>query len=347
MSTKEKVLKILLENKGKSISGEKLAQICDVSRTAIWKAINSLREQNCLIEGTTNGGYVLNSKPDIFSKQNIQSELEKNYLEFSDSHIECFNEIDSTNSYAKRILTECGNLRDSKGNLTEAGKKYHNSIFVAETQTNGKGRLGRNFISPKRTGIYFSIIYAPKGGITQPSKLTAFSAIAVCRTIKKLYNIDAKIKWINDIYINNKKICGILTEGFTNFETGIIESAIIGIGINIENSSEAFKNLENVGFILDSQERENFPTRCELTANVVGETLKVFEENSENLIQEYKNLSCTIGQTVKVHPIINDDSSAYFAKAIDIDNDAALVVQLEDGRIKSLNSGEVTLHNSN
>lgn len=347
MSTKEKVLEILTENIGKSISGEKLAQICDVSRTAIWKAINSLREQNCLIEGTTNGGYVLRSKPDIFSKENIQSELEKKYPEFSNSHIECFQEIDSTNSYAKRILTECGNLRDFSGNLTEAGKKYHNSIFVAESQTHGKGRLGRSFISPKKTGIYFSIVYAPKGGITKPSKLTAFSAIAVCRTIKKLYNINSQIKWINDVYINGKKICGILTEGFTNFETGIIESAIVGIGINIENSEKAFKNLENVGFIFNSQKKENHPTRCELCANVVGETLKIFEENPENLIQEYKNLSCTIGQTVKVHPIINDDSSAYFAKAIDIDNDAALVVQLEDGKIKSLNSGEVTLHNSN
>lgn len=354
MTTKEKVLEILTQNKEKSISGEKLAEICGVSRAAIWKAINSLREQNCQIEGTTNGGYSLHGSADIFSKEILQNELEKSYPQFSNSHIECFKEIDSTNSYAKKVLIECGNLQNSEGIFTEAWKKYHNSIFVAEKQTAGRGRLGRTFVSPAKTGIYLSVIYAPKSGILEPSKITAFSAVAVCHVIEKLYDVKPKIKWINDIYIDGKKICGILTEGFTNFETGIIESAIIGIGINIFDNPEVFNANKIIGSIIGNknsneknQNKKSIPTRCCLAANVAGETLKILEENQENLIEEYKNLSCTIGQTVEVHPIISDDKSSYIAKAIDIDKNAALIVQLKNGTIKALNSGEVTLHHSN
>lgn len=355
MTTKEKVLEILSQNKEKSISGEKLAKTCNVSRAAIWKAINSLREQNCQIEGTTNGGYILHGNADIFSKEIFQKELEKSYPQFLKSHIECFKEIDSTNSYAKKVLIECGNLQNSEGIFSESWKKYHNSIFVAEKQTAGRGRLGRTFVSPAKTGIYLSVIYAPKRGILEPAKITAFSAVAVCRVIEKLYDVKPKIKWINDIYIDGKKICGILTEGFTNFETGIIESAIIGIGINIFDNPEIFDANKIAGSIIGNknsskknfQNKKSIPTRCCLAANVAGEILKILEENQENLIEIYKNLSCTIGQTVKVHPIIGDDKSSYIAKAIDIDKNAALIVQLKDGTTKALNSGEVTFHHSN
>lgn len=342
MATKDKVLEILSQNKGSPVSGEKLAQACGVSRAAVWKAINSLREQNCSIEGTTNGGYVLNGSADVFSKEQVVSELEKNYPQLAKTHIECFSVIDSTNTYAKSLLSQAGNLRTSEGQLTPQGKTLHNSIYIAESQTAGKGRLGRTFVSPAKTGIYLTVIYAPKGGIKNPAAITAFSAVAVSRIIRKLYNVEPKIKWINDIYVNNKKICGILTEGSANFETGLIESAVIGIGINIQDNPEIFNAAQVAGSILGHTETNI--SRSQLAANIAAQTLLIMEEPQEELVQEYKSLSCTIGQTLTVHPVIGENRQDYIAKAIDIDNNCSLVVQKEDGQIMNLSSGEVSLH---
>lgn len=344
MSTKEKVLQILEENKTQPVSGEKLAQICDVSRAAIWKAVNSLREKGYKIEGTTNGGYVLLDNADLLSKEGISAELQSYYPELAECHIETFSQIDSTNNYAKKLLSECGSLRNLSGRLTEQGKKLHKAIITAETQTAGKGRLGRTFVSPKKTGVYISLIYAPEGGISEPAIITAFSAVAICRVLKKLYNAQPSIKWINDIFINGKKVSGILTEGSANFETGQIESAVIGIGINILDNPEILNPEVSkiAGSILGNQDVTI--NRNQLIACVAGETFRVFEEDPSKVIEEYKSLSFLIGQTIMVHPVIGEWNSVYQAKAIDITEKAGLVVELSDGSKRTLNSGEVSLH---
>ena len=347
MTTKDKVLDYLLNNNNSSpLSGEKLAQQIGVSRTSIWKAINTLRDEGFQIEGTTNGGYIIQNDKDAFNKELLSLYFKSSYPEFSNSHIECFSEIDSTNTYAKRLLAENSNMRNQNGELTPFGKKYNNAIIVAESQTNGRGRLGRTFYSPKKTGIYLSIIYSPKGGIKDPARLTAFSAVAVKRAIKEVYNIDAKIKWINDIFVNGKKVCGILTEGFTNFETGTIEAAIIGIGINIEDNSDIFpKELSNIAGGIVS--KDNIKSgRCKLASVVAGEVLKVLNEDVTKVMEEYKNGSFIIGQTVEIHPVIGDDSKNYNAKVLDIDNNASLVVETESGNVKTLSSGEISLRSS-
>ncbi len=347
MTTKEKVLDILQNQKdGTAFSGEKLAEACGVSRAAVWKAVNSLREQGYSIEGTTNGGYILGANADVFSLEHFTAAFDCVYAESQTVHIECFKEIDSTNTYAKRLLSEAGNLRDIDGRLTQSGQKYHKSIYVAECQTAGRGRLGRTFYSPEKTGIYLTIVYAPKGGITQPARLTAVSAVAICRVLRKLYNINPQIKWINDIFVNGKKISGILTEGFTNFETGTIESAIIGIGINISDNPDVFPEevAKVAGSITGAGNAEGCVTRCQLAAGIAAEVLQILEEDSAVVMKEYKELSFIIGQTVEVHPVIGDDKSVYSAKAVDIDDEAGLVVELEDGSKKTLSSGEVSLH---
>ena len=332
MTTKDKVLKILLDNKDSVLSGEKIADQCSVSRAAVWKAVKALRESGYIIKAATNGGYVLVSG-DYFSTEILKAEVEENFPFLKNARIESFEEIDSTNSYAKRLLAQAENQKD-----------YHNSIIVAQSQTAGRGRLGRSFVSPAGTGIYASMIYCPQGGIQDPAKITAFSAVAVCRVLKKLYKVEPKIKWINDIYVNDKKVCGILTEGSANFETGMIESAIIGIGININNNAlietEELKN--TAGSILGNE--KNTVSRCKLAALVAGETLAIQNEAPEELIKEYKALSCTIGKRVLVHPVIGDSREDYYAEAVDIDNKAGLVVLLPDGTRKTLNSGEVSLH---
>lgn len=366
MTTKEKILQTLSSSPDTSISGEKLAEQCDVSRAAIWKAINSLRSDGYNIEGTTNGGYIFSSSSDVFSYENFQKEFSINFPQFKDSYIECHKEIDSTNTHAKRLLTEAGNLRDGSGNLTEAGKKFHNAVIAAESQSAGRGRLGRTFYSPSKTGIYISMIYAPENGITEPAKLTAFSAVAVCRAIKKLYGIQPAIKWINDIFIGGKKVSGILTEGIMNFETARIESAVIGIGINISDNPDALPDdVKKVagsitGGAVDSKEsnvcsgapadKQNTAgttvTRASFASQVAGEVLQILSEDSATVIEEYKSLSFLLGKTIKVHPIIDNPDSVYEAKAVDIDDKASLVVELSDGTKKTLSSGEVTIRSS-
>ena len=359
MSTKEKVLKMLVEAKGQAVSGEVLATECGVSRAAIWKAINTLREQGLQIEGTTNGGYQLKDD-DIFSDELFRQTFASNYPDFSESHIECFKEIDSTNTYAKRILAECGNLRDSSGALTEAGKKYHKAIFIAEKQTAGRGRLGRTFVSPEKTGIYISVIYAPKGGITNPARLTACAAVAICRAIKNVIcklpegtSIEPQIKWINDIFVGGKKVCGVLAEGVANFESGMIEAAVVGMGINIKKNTTAFEGqlADVVGTLEDATSAKI--SRIEIAAEIAGQVLKIFEEDASSpdahkaIIKEYKEASFLIGRELTVYPLIGDEKSSYKAIASDIDDNAGLIVTLEDGSKRTLSSGEVTLKSTN
>ena len=331
------------------LSGEELASRCGVSRAAVWKAVKALREEGFEITGTTNGGYVLASS-DVLTTEALATTFNAAFPQFAGARIETFKEIDSTNIQAKRWLSECGSLRTADGQLTEAGKIYNNAVIVAEKQTAGRGRSGRTFVSPAKTGIYLTVIYAPQGGITNPAKITAFSAVAVCRAIKKLYGIQPSIKWINDIFYNGKKICGILTEGTTNFETGIIEAAVIGIGVNIEENAEAFGGeLSKVAGGIFAREGDVHPaggtkiTRAQLAAQIAGETLQVLGEPAATVIEEYKSLSFIIGREVEVHTLIDSTQGIYKATAVDIDENAALVVQLPDGTKKTLISGEVSL----
>ena len=276
----------------------------------------------------------------------LKYELEQTFPEFSHSYIEYFETIDSTNTYAKKLAAQ-------------DPVKYHLAIITAETQTAGRGRIGRTFESPAGTGVYLSLIITPKGGITQPAVITASAAVAVCRAIKKLYGVQPAIKWINDIYVQNdgvlKKAVGILTEGVTNSKIGQVESAVIGIGINIEPSADIEKSpvkdilgyLSKAPKIDDNPQPDTPPSRARFIAQIAGEVFKILDEPLADIICEYKSLMFMLGQTLVVHPLIGDDKTSYTAKAIDIDENAGLVVELADGTTKVLSSGEVTLHQKN
>lgn len=345
MTTKQKVFQILTENKGSHVSGEKLAQTCNVSRAAIWKAIKAIRDEGFEIDGSNNKGYTLADKQtaDVLSQAVLEYTLGQTYPEFAHSHIECFETIDSTNTYAKKLVAQ-------------DASKYHQAVIVAESQTAGRGRIGRNFESPAGTGVYLSLIITPKGGITQPAVITASAAVAVCRAIKKLYGVQPAIKWINDIYVQNdghlKKAVGILTEGITNFETGLIESAVIGIGVNLKPSDKIKKStakdiagfIEQAPKIEDNNSSSPAPSRAKIIAEIAGQVFKILDQPLEDVIAEYKSLSFLIGKNLTIYPLIGDEKSVYNALALDIDQNASLVVQLPDGQKKTLNSGEVTLH---
>ena len=345
MTTKQKVFQILTENKGSHVSGEKLAQTCNVSRAAIWKAIKAIRDEGFEIDGSNNKGYTLADKQtaDVLSQAVLEYTLGQTYPEFAHSHIECFETIDSTNTYAKKLVAQ-------------DASKYHQAVIVAESQTAGRGRIGRSFESPAGTGVYLSLIITPKGGITQPAVITASAAVAVCRAIKKLYGVQPAIKWINDIYVQNdgqlKKAVGILTEGITNFETGLIESAVIGIGVNLKPSDKIKKStakdiagfIEQAPKIEDNNSSSHAPSRAKVIAEIAGQVFKILDQPLGDVIAEYKSLSFLIGKNLTIYPLIGDEKSAYNALALDIDQNASLVVQFPDGQKKTLNSGEVTLH---
>lgn len=332
MTTKENVFNVLNQSKGMVVSGEKLSEICGVSRAAIWKAVKSLRAEGFIIEGTTNGGYVYNGESDIISAESLKAFLAAKYPEINPAYVECFKTIDSTNTYAKKLLAE--------GDKTRLDK----TIIVAESQTQGRGRLGRSFYSPDKNGIYLSVIYIPKGSGVNPAKITASAAVAACRVINRLYDVEPKIKWINDIYLNNKKIAGILTEGFVNFETSVIDAVVIGIGINITGGTGHFpEDIAKVaGSILESEKTS--VSRCQFAAEIAGEILSILDENPEYVMKEYQAASFLVGTMVQVHPIIDDEKSFYEAKVLGIDDNAGLLVELKDGTRKTLSSGEVTLH---
>ena len=265
-----------------------------------------------------------------FSKESIEKKLNN-----SSVRVNFFENIDSTMLEAKRIIKEndCSDL--------------HKTVIVATEQAAGKGRLGRSFYSPKQGGLYFSLILA-NDIIENPAIITASVATAVCRGIKSVYNKDCKIKWVNDLLLNNKKVCGILTEGIINPEINKIDTVIIGIGINIfVDKDEVPCELKNIiGGIVDS---ESDIKKTELICSVLENIFYIFknQENKKDALLEYKNNSVLIGKKIKVYPVIDQIDNYYFCTVEDISDDAKLVVRTEDNVMKYLDSGEISILSKN
>ena len=331
------------------VSGQDLARICGVSRTAVWKAVQSLIKEDIQIEASTNRGYRLKGEGTLLSEEILEAVISQNKDE-KNIRFKVFKTIDSTNMEAKRLCANAGFLRDCSGNLTQSGTQLHKLVILADQQTAGRGRLGRPFYSPEQSGIYLSMIYVPKHSIIQPAKMTAAAAVAVCRALKKIYSLDAQIKWVNDIFINGKKVCGILTEGVSNFETGGIEAAIIGIGVNICSGAGGFPaNIAKVAGTLLASDKGPV-LRNELAAEIAAEIAGLYDEEencpgsakTKQIMEEYKERSMILGKELEVTQVIGTEKK-YSAKAVDIADDASLVVELKDGTLRKLQSGEVSL----
>ena len=326
MLIKGKVLKILEENKGRNISGEEIAKTLNISRTSIWKAINSLRNEGYVINAVTNKGYSLATNTDFISKEGISL-----YLNKSCSDIEIYNykTISSTNEIAK--------------NLALSGAK-HGTVVISEEQTAGKGRLGRSFYSPANTGIYMSIILRPNLTAMDSVLITTSSSVIICESIKKVTGIDCQIKWINDIYLNNKKVAGILTEASTNFESGTIDYLILGIGINFNQPKDDFPDeLKSIASSLFNNNSNNI-NRNMLCAEIISNILDMIPRiKNYDFLSEYKKRSIVLNQEI----IYISSGISSKGKAININCDGSLVVEHDDGSIKILNSGEVSIRRLN
>ena len=321
MAVKDRVLKELEYNRGKFISGEDLAFSLGVSRNSVWKAVKNLQDQGHEIIGVPNKGYSLNEISDVISAQGIEKYLASQEGVF---HIEVHKQVTSTNDFIK-------NLKASEGR-----------VIVAQEQTGGKGRLGRSFYSPEGTGIYFSLLLTPTIPIDEATAVTAAAAVAVAEAMEKLAGKEVQIKWVNDIYINDKKVCGILTEGVFDMENRRLGQVILGIGINLMEPLEGFPSelIPSAGGVFKEGEAPKDSKNL-----LIAEVLLRFWPYYKNLqgksfLTGYRQRSMVTGKDIL---IIRGQETPRKAKALDIDENFHLIVESEDGEIEHLSSGEVSI----
>jgi len=326
MSSKSNVLKVLEQNRGKSISGQELASTLNISRAAIWKSIQELKKEGYSIDAVTNKGYSLSSESDVLSSQGIAPYL--NDKEMADKII-VHKTLPSTSQTAKMLALDGAE---------------HGTVILSECQTLGRGRLGRSFFSPANTGIYMSIILRPKLAVTNSVLITTAVSVAICNAIETITGIHAQIKWVNDIFVNNKKVCGILTEAVTDFESGNVEFIVIGIGLNFNTTISDFPTeIQDIaGSLYD--EKPNGISRNQLIAEIINQVFDVCNDLEEKkYLNEYKKRSLIVGKEIEVIHLNNNLNKKSFAVAIDIDDNGCLIVKNQDGSLSTLSSGEVQI----
>lgn len=315
MGTKEDVLKILINNADNFISGETLAKKLSKSRAAVWKAIKALQKQGYVIDAVTNKGYRLNEQNDIITQKSL-----KEFINF-DADILYYPIIDSTNNEAKRLVSNGSNRP---------------MLIVAEEQTNGRGRQGKSFYSPPLTGIYMTLVTHPMSKLTNAVTATTAASVAVCKAVEELTDLKPKIKWVNDVYLDDKKICGILTEAITDFETQTVSSVVIGIGMNIKtiHFPDEVENAASLNVNI---------SRVKLIAQIANNLNRILCCDYGEFIDYYISHSMIIGEKIN----FIKGSKITPATAIDIDSTGGLVVELENGKIATLRSGEISIRKRN
>ncbi|MBQ5318999.1 MAG: biotin--[acetyl-CoA-carboxylase] ligase [Oscillospiraceae bacterium] len=320
MSLKDKVLSVLEENKGKNVSGSDIARSVGMTRSAVWKAVKQLRSEGYTICAVTNKGYCLSEENDFLNEHSIFQELRTKEL---GRKIDVFKTIDSTNNFAK--------------SLAQLGA-VHGTTVVSEVQTQGKGRMGRSFYSPIGMGIYMSVILRPKLSVEHSLLITSCAAVAVAEAVEKVTGLDCKIKWVNDIYVGDKKLCGILTEAAVNVEQGGLEYAIVGIGLNVQNTSFP-KNISDIATSLHMETGNKISRSL-----VAAEILNSLESHLENIrdksfIEDYRRRSNLIGKRIEITH--NDEVTQ--AECIGIDEICRLLVRYDNGEEKALMSGTIRI----
>ena len=319
MTVKEHILKLLENNRGKYYSGQDIAEEINVSRAAVWKAVKQLQADGYRIDAVSNKGYCMSDDNDIISADSI-----KKYLTVPINNIEVYKTVTSTNDLAKQSALDL---------------KPEGTVIVAREQTAGRGRKGRSFYSPMSTGVYISVLLRPELTAEKTLYITTAAAVAVAKAIEKISGKEAKIKWVNDIFVDGKKVCGILTEGAIDFETGKMQYAVLGIGVNIKKPENDFPSeIQNIaGSVFDTTDKE-------VSSIIVAEILNNFMNYYKNLAskpfyEEYKKRMFLIGK----HLTVYSGKDSYPAVAIDLDKELSLIVKDENGNIKKLNTGEVSI----
>lgn len=322
MSTKEKLLALFEENKGTYFSGEEIAERLSLSRTAVWKAVNSLRGEGYEIDAVQNKGYCLSVGTDILSAQGIRKYLEP---VCASMELEVLPVAGSTN-----VL-----LKERAG----AGAK-DGYVLLANSQTAGRGRLGRSFYSPGDTGVYMSLLLRPRGySPDQAVRLTTMAAVAACEAIEEVAGKPAQIKWVNDVYMDRKKVSGILTEAAFSLEDNGLDYIVVGIGINAYPPKEGFPpELTQIATTV-FRERQN-DGKNRLASAFLNHFMGYYAAgNNMDYAEEYRARSLVIGKEIRVI----SPAGQREALALDVDEECRLVVRYEDGSRETLSSGEISI----
>jgi BirA family transcriptional regulator, biotin operon repressor / biotin---[acetyl-CoA-carboxylase] ligase len=313
MNLKQSILAELESFRDAALSGQALAARFGVSRNAVWKAITALREDGYEVESTPNRGYRLAPDCDRLSQNGILTLLPDGGLT-----VHVFDTLDSTNNEAKRRL---------------AGGEPPPFLIAAEEQTAGRGRQGRFFFSPKGAGLYLTVALAPGQAVESVLGITAYAAVTVSDAISRLTGQEARIKWVNDLYLDGKKICGILTEAVTDFESGTVESLLVGVGVNLKPADVPAELQDIVGTLAWKA-----PIKNRLAAEITNGFLH-FSPGNTAYINEYRARSVTLGRRVECA----QGKFRFVGVAEAIDASGALVVRLSRDETRILRSGEARI----
>ena len=318
---KEEILRLLRSADG-YISGQELCNRFGVSRTAVWKAINQLKEAGYEIEAQQNKGYRLMAAPDLMTEAEIKSLM---HTEWVAKEVLYFDTIDSTNTKAQEL----------------AEKGYPSgTLVVADKQESGKGRRGRSWVSPSGTGIFITLMIKPDINPNNASMLTLVAALAVAKAITSVTGEEAMIKWPNDIVVNGKKVCGILTEMNAQFD--YINHIVVGIGINVHNESFPEEISQMASSLMIEAGGKRFHR-----AQIIAETMSYFEQYYDTflktqdlsaLVREYDELLVNRNKSVRVL----DPKEPFDGKAMGITPKGELIVDTWESR-KLVSSGEVSV----
>lgn len=322
--SRETILALLLEHPDQFLSGESMSQQLGVSRAAVWKAIEGLRQEGYVITSAPNRGYRLDHTPDRIREGELSHHLRDCRL---GSSLLCLDTIDSTNTECKRRAM--------------AGAP-HGLAILSEEQTGGRGRLGRSFQSPQGCGLYLSVLLRPQLPPQEVVDFTAWAAVAVCDGIEAACGVRPQIKWTNDIVLGGKKLCGILTELGLESETNSLQYLVTGIGINVNHKPEDFD--EEIRPIATSLSQ--YLGRPVRKAALAAEVLKAldrmytgFPHNKEEYLNRYRADCMTPGNQVQlITPVSRQE-----AYAVSIDDEFRLVVEFPDGTQRALSAGEVSV----
>ena len=322
--SREKVLSLLLEQRDSYVSGEEMSRRLGISRAGVWKAVQALREEGCEIDSVPNRGYRLLSSPDRLREGELAGSLSGCLV---GSALACLEIIDSTNTECKRRAV--------------AGAP-EGLVVIAEEQTAGRGRRGRSFQSPRGRGLYLSALLRPRLEPAAVTDMTAWVAVAVCDGIQAACGIRPRIKWTNDLVLNGKKLAGILTELGLEGETNSLDYLIPGVGINVNQRPEDFAPELRDLATSRSMELGHPVRRAQLAAQVIlalDRMYAAFPQQKQEYLDKYRADCLTPGNQVQ----LITPASRQEARAIAIDDDFRLVVELPDGTRKALSAGEVSV----
>lgn len=318
MALKTALLQILEEHRDAPVSGQALADRLHVSRAAVWKAMKALQAEGHRITAVTNRGYQLERDSDVLTPQGIRCRLRPAY---QDCAIRVDARVPSTNTQAKKLAAD-----------GEAAP----SLLLADGQTAGRGRMGRAFFSPPGTGLYMSVLLRPAVQAEELPLVTLAAAAAVCEAVEEAAGVSTRVKWVNDILVDGRKVAGILTEAVGDLESGTMESVVVGIGVNVKTPADAFPEelRERAGSLLPAQ-----VSRCDLAAGIANRLLTYADSLPERrYLESYRERLAVLGKPVQY----KQRERWMTGRAVDLREDGCLLVE-GTGGVAALRGGEIRM----